>query len=326
MIRDWNNFFFFTATGLFAISLVCFAAVTADSTIHWDSKNYFRGYEAVYSTGSISAANEHFGKITEFVFPLFYLILSVFPKINSPEMLIIIHSILFAILFIISVILCLKRGYFNTAQSVLIYGMVPPGVALQIGRQAVAFCIILIMVAVVRKTKWQLFIALLASSATHLMSIPTAIFYTLFFRKMDNVKIVILPIILFLLFLPLTLLLDVGALPAIVRNYLNITFVPKVLGSNSVFGVLLLFGFLLAYSIICLKIPKWNLIVLVLVINIAIWYYFSLSRLLFGYYFFILPLFLISSFILSRDRKVQIAITIGFGALLTKIGLVVMII
>ena len=112
--------------------MIKFIYLNADAEYHWDSKNYYASYLSVYFSGNYNSAYSYFGKSTEFLFPTVYMILSVFPKVNNAEILILLHTMMFALLYVVLLTIMVHKRHINLSGAILLLGLCPPGIAAQL--------------------------------------------------------------------------------------------------------------------------------------------------------------------------------------------------
>lgn len=217
-----KNLLLFSCIGLFLFGMIKFAYFNADVEYHWDAKNYYAGYLSVYHNSDYSAAYSHFGKFTELLFPIIYLSISVFPKMSSPETLIIFHSITFSILYVILLFFMVHKKYLQLSGLILILGMCPPGVAAQLARQAIAFPIIIIVIILASKRWWSFILVIQAALITHLMSIFAAVYYLEFFRRVSKSYLLLLiPLIIYTITFFTIENFGVAIFPLYFKNYMS---------------------------------------------------------------------------------------------------------
>ena len=311
---------FLLSSFLFIAGLVKFGYQNADIVHHWDGKNYYKGYIEVYQFGNGFLAYDYFGKSTEILFPVLYLILAIMPKINSPEGLLILHNFLFSILYVLLMRVLLTRKIINLSCVIILLGFCPPGIALQLGRQAIAFPIILIMVVYFYNYKKSFLIVPLTSIFSHLMSLFTSLYFLIFFRNIGkNFFILLLPILLFVIvfyFIPLEKL---GEMFPSYKNYFN-------LGQHFFIKTPLINILIITYVIliflfhICLTMkinPRYLLVGLLIIIVLGL-YSFPISRVFFGYYFFGILLFINTYFKNIKGMKI-LNYTMGLILLSSKL-------
>ena len=177
-----NNLIFWLISGSFLISTITFAVVTADTEIHWDGNNYYRGflslqqldYEATYMTMT---------RPGEIYLQGLYAIIGQFFQPSRAEQVIILNSVIFSLTYFFACYFYVFHVSNLQSDKVttffLILLMSQPGLPLQLARQSIAFAFLILIISLITlkfNKKISAILAPLLALLTHRFSIFVAIY------------------------------------------------------------------------------------------------------------------------------------------------------
>ena len=216
-----------------------------DFSSFWDAKQYLAGFQAIQLTGEISAARPYFGKFTEIILSLIYLFLSLFFSVDSIQEILIVNNSIFWVIYIPAIRIFLGKIFLNLETRVnhdrfvnmlwlIILYTTPIGIAMQVGRQAICFSLIILIVGIFSNFKFKILpISLyLVTLITHIYSIVTAFIVLKIYQAKFILAIIPLIITIIMIYLALPLynkyvpeLYSQTTISEFSNPYLNYTFI-----------------------------------------------------------------------------------------------------
>lgn len=318
MIQIKNIFFFFGIV-LFLIGMIKYSYLYADMELHWDAKNYYDVYLAIYSGGEYNNTYLYFGEPTEFLFPIIYKILSIFPEIDTAEGLILLHTTIFSTLYITLLIIMINKKHINLSGVILLLGLCPPGVATQLARQAIAFPIIICIILFMYKKTYSFIAIMLTTAFTHFWSIFGSLYYLLYFRQTIKSYYFLFPLLGYTI---VYIFIEKFGTPSYlypIRNYFNFGNTLYSTPSLSQWVCLVyLISALIMQIILVGKIRLSDVHFSVLLLIPILLSSFTITRVVFGFYFFLIPLAIIYRFRHLMGIN-HINYTLGFSLLFLKL-------
>ena len=200
VVRGRHTAFVVVATILFFVRNIAWSAFTADPVLHNDSINYFNGYQVVIANGyDLDSIREHFGRWPEFLLPLIYYVTSFFFTIPDEESITLFHTIIFTIIYFSALLNIFyekirflvyksRYGYASKYWIVIFMSICPPGVAMQLSRQAITFAITIYVIShLYRQSKT--YYPIIGAAVTTMMHVGSALntfFISIIFSSKAN--------------------------------------------------------------------------------------------------------------------------------------------
>ena len=143
---------FILSAPLIMIKSIIWALVTGSAEKHNDAINYYNGFiEASNNLLELNLVWGYFGHFPEIILPIIYHLISYVYIPKNVEEMILVNAIVFSVSITIALMLYLKRLSIKEtgglelyyASFIVISSVIPPGLGMQLSRQAIAYALIL---------------------------------------------------------------------------------------------------------------------------------------------------------------------------------------
>jgi len=290
------------AIALYVVRNITWAALTADPSLHNDSKEYFKGYQVILQNGfDLSGVENFFGKFPEVLFPAIYYISSFIFTIQDEETLTVFHTAIFTVVYILALLKIFyerkgfllyksRYGYASKYWLIIFTSVCPPGVAMQTSRQAVAFAVTIYVISSIH-VRWKAYHPIIGAAVTTLMHVGSAL-NTIFISLICSNRVRI--------FYLLCLLVAGYAVASIdlVNYLLNLSYEEFKYQESSSFTYPMIINaviFVFLFGARRTRIGNLSFISIIIIITLLLVdYQFFLRRVFFGFDFFVIPFVLLS--------------------------------
>lgn len=298
------------AASIFYFRVLYWVGATADPLLHNDSIEYLKGYQYISIKGlDLEGLREFFGRDTEILLPILYYISQFFLIIGDEIEIIYLNTIIFLFVYTLAIFNIFFHGLRNLkikskfgAASyywfIIFLSVVPPGVSMQIARQAISFAFFILVMPLVIK-RWSFASAGAAGIIMSLMHAGSTI-TALLMSAFTSEKISISKVALLMGVTSTFFYFDVVN---IVFNFTQAEFKshdPARFTYSMVLNLMVFFAILIGNKSINNK--KERIAILLLIIYLLFEYQFFIARVFFGFDFFLLP-FAILIFYLKTIQK-----------------------
>lgn len=304
MTRNSNEYhniplfiFIFYSVFLFVLKISCWTYFTADPVIHNDSLEYFKGYEFLTVSGlDLDGLSNYFGRYPEILLPLLYLLSSLFIKLTSELEIIYLNTFIFISAYVLGIFnIFFKIRNFNIKARdgvhsyywfAIFLSIVPPGVALQIARQAISFAVLIIFLPLLSRSNRMYFNILITVALMSLMHLGNTLNSALVvLTATKKLSALFVAIIIFV-----TSILIYNDLIYILFSMTQSEF--RIQESKN-FTYTMILNLLIILFLFKNKLLRWNNLeinaLFALILFLLFDYQFFMHRVFFGFDFFIIP-------------------------------------
>jgi len=178
----FNNLIFWIFSSSFLISNITYAVLTANTDIHWDGINYYRGYLLLQSF-DYEATYTAMTRPGEIYLQALYIGIGQFFNPSRAEQVIILNSVIFSFTYVLACyfyvfhVSKLKNDKVTTYILILLISQV--GLPLQLARQSIAFAFLILIISLlsfILRKRFLVLIAPLFSFISHRFSVLVAIY------------------------------------------------------------------------------------------------------------------------------------------------------
>lgn len=315
-ITSSSSIFYFLllviATSTFYLRVLFWIEATADPLVHNDSIEYLKGYQYIGLKGlDFKGLREFFGRDTEILLPILYYICHFFLTIEDEIDIIYLNSIIFLFVYTLAIFniffygvgklkIISKYGVASYYWFIIFLSVVPPGVSMQIARQAISFALFIFIMPLVIK-RWTFVragVAGIIMSLMHAGSIITALLMSAFTSK----KISINKVALLVTIISIFFYFDVVN---IVFNFTQAEFKfhdPARFTYPMVLNLIILSVILIGNKYINNK--NESIYILLLIIYLLFEYQFFMARVFFGFDFFLVPVAILFFYIKNNQKSI----------------------